>query len=105
MTRPDRDPDLDPQAAALLDDLESGVAPPSSTLSVATGRELLEDLFAVEDPEPVGAVTDLEIRGPNGPVPLRIYLPDGEGPFPLVVFFHGGGWVRGSLDAYEGPCR
>ena len=101
MTRPD----LDPQAAALLDNLESGVAPPSSTLSVATGRELLDDLFAVEDPEPVGAVTDLEIRGPNGPVPLRIYLPDGEGPFPLVVFFHGGGWVRGSLDAYEGPCR
>jgi len=99
------DPDLDPQAAALLAELDAGVAPPSSTLSVATGRELLEDLFAVEDPEPVGAVTDLEIRGPNGPVPLRIYLPDGEGPFPLVVFFHGGGWVRGSLDAYEGPCR
>ena len=99
------DPDLDLQAAALLEELDSGVAPPSSTLSVATGRELLEDLFAVEDPEPVGAVTDLEIRGPNGPVPLRIYLPDGEGPFPLVVFFHGGGWVRGSLDAYEGPCR
>jgi acetyl esterase len=101
----DRAPGLDPQAAALLEDLESGVAPPSSTLSVTTGRELLEDLFAVEDPAPVGDVTDLEIQGPNGPVPLRIYVPDGDGPFPLVVFFHGGGWVRGSLAAYEGPCR
>ena len=99
------DPDLDPQAAALLAELDAGVAPPSSTLSVATGRELLDDLFAVEDPKPVGAVTDLEIRGPNGPVPLRVYVPDGGDLLPLVVFFHGGGWVRGSLDAYEGPCR
>jgi acetyl esterase len=101
----ERDPGLDPQADALLTELESGVAPPSSTLSVETGRALLEDLFAVEAPEPVGSVTDLGIQGPNGPIPLRIYVPDGEGPFPVLVFFHGGGWVRGSLDAYEGPCR
>ena len=94
------DSDLDPQAAAMLEELNAGVTPPSSTLSVATGRELLENLFAVEDPEPVGDVTDLKIQGLNGPVPLRVYLPDGEGPFPVVVFFHGGGWVRGSLDAY-----
>ena len=66
------DPDLDPQAAALLEELDSGVAPPSSTLSVATGRELLEDLFAVEDPEPVGAITDLEIRSGTGPFGPRI---------------------------------
>ncbi len=99
------DPDLDPQAAALLDDLATGVSPPASTLSVATGRALLDDLFAVEEPEPVGSTTDLEIRGPNGPIPLRIYLPVGEGPSPVLVFLHGGGWVRGSLDAYDGLCR
>ena len=102
---PDRDPELDPQAAALLDELETGVAPPSSTLSVATGRALLEDLFGVEEPEPVGSTTDLEIQGPSGPIPLRIYLPVGEGPSPVLVFLHGGGWVRGSLDAYDGLCR
>lgn len=101
----DRDPGLDDQAAALLAELDAGVAPPSSTLSVETGRRLLDDLFAVEDPPDVGAVTDLEIQGPSGPIPLRIYVPAGTGPFPLLVFFHGGGWVRGSLDAYEGPCR
>ena len=99
------DPDLDPQAAALLDDLATGVSPPASTLSVATGRALLDDLFAVEEPEPVGSTTDLEIGGPNGPVPLRIYLPVGDGPSPVLVFLHGGGWVRGSLDAYDGLCR
>ena len=101
----DRDPGLDPQAAAVLSDLQSGIAPPSSTLSVATGRQMLEDLFAVADPAPVGGVTDLEIQGPNGPIPLRIYVPDADGPFPLLLYYHGGGWVRGSLDAYEGPCR
>lgn len=102
---PTRDDELDPQAAALLEELESGVTPPSSTLSVATGRRLLEELFAVEDPEPVGERTDIEIQGPNGPIPLRLYAPAGEGPFPVLVFFHGGGWVRGSIEAYDGLCR
>jgi acetyl esterase len=102
---PTRDDELDPQAAALLEELESGIAPPSSTLSVATGRQLLEELFAVEDPEPVGERTDIEIQGPNGPIPLRLYAPAGEGPFPVLVFFHGGGWVRGSIEAYDGLCR
>ncbi|MEF8877513.1 MAG: alpha/beta hydrolase [Haloarculaceae archaeon] len=101
---PDRDA-LDPQAAALLEELETGVAPPSSTLSVATGRALLDDLFAVEEPEPVGSTTDLEIQGPSGPIPLRIYLPVESGPSPVLVFLHGGGWVRGSLEAYDGLCR
>jgi acetyl esterase len=102
---PERDGSLDPQAVALLDDLDTGVSPPSSTLSVATGRALLDDLFGVDEPEPVGSTTDLEIQGPNGPIPLRIYLPVDEGPSPVLVFLHGGGWVRGSLDAYDGLCR
>ena len=100
---PDRE--LDPQASALLDDLDSGVSPPASTLSVATGRALLDELFGVEEPEPVGGTTDLEIAGPSGPIPVRIYSPVGEGPSPVLVFLHGGGWVRGSLDAYDGLCR
>jgi len=100
-----RDTELDVHITALIDELESGVAPPSSTLSVATGRALLKELPAVKNPEPVGSVTDLAIQGPAGEVPLRIYAPEGEGPFPLLVYLHGGGWVRGSLDAYDGLCR
>ena len=99
------DDELDPQAAALLEELGSGITPPSSTLSVATGRRLLEELFAVGDPEPVGETAEIEIQGPNGPIPLRIYAPDGTDPFPVLVFFHGGGWVRGSVEAYDGLCR
>ena len=102
---PARDDELDPQAAALLEGFQSGIAPPSSTLSVETGRQLLEDLFAVESPEPVGELLDIDIQGPNGPIPLRLYAPSGAGPFPVLVFFHGGGWVRGSIEAYDGLCR
>lgn len=102
---PTRDDGLDPQAAALLDGFASGISPPSSTLSVATGRQLLEDIFAVENPEPVGEQVGIEIQGPNGPIPLRVYAPEGEGPFPVLVFFHGGGWVRGSVEAYDGLCQ
>ena len=56
-------------------------------------------------PEPVGRVENREIPGPAGPIGLRIYQPAGSGPWPVVVFFHGGGWVLCSLDTHDGTCR
>ncbi|WP_414729021.1 alpha/beta hydrolase [Zhongshania aliphaticivorans] len=38
-------------------------------------------------------------------IPLRLYLPPGDGPFPVVVYFHGGGWVIGDLATYDPMCR
>lgn len=101
----DRASSLDPQTEAFLAELESGVTPPSSTLSVDTARRLLDELFTVDDPEAVGATTDLEVRGPAEPVPVRVYTPEGDPPFPVLVYYHGGGWLRGSLDGYDGLCR
>jgi acetyl esterase len=97
--------ELDAQTEALLETLGTGITPPTFTLSVSEGREMLDELFEVDDPEAVGEVMDTAIQGPNGEIPLRIYAPEGEGPFPVLVFFHGGGWVRGSLDGYDGLCR
>jgi acetyl esterase len=102
---PDRDPDLDPQTAAFLEGVDASIAPPASTLSVETARRLLDELFTVADPEPVGGVRDFEISGPGGPVPVRVYSPEGDPPHPALVFFHGGGWLRGSIDGYDGLCR
>ncbi|WP_435158155.1 alpha/beta hydrolase [Haladaptatus sp. DFWS20] len=97
---------LDPQAATLLDQFEKGVAPPSWTLSVETGRQLLEDLFGDAPDADVEETTDLEIQGPNGSIPLRIYTPlSGEAPYRILVYLHGGGWVRGSVDAYDPMLR
>jgi acetyl esterase len=54
---------------------------------------------------PVAAVEDRVISGPTGDLTVRVYTPEGLGPFPLVVFFHGGGWVLGDLDTHDPMCR
>jgi acetyl esterase len=54
---------------------------------------------------PVAAVEDRLIPGPAGDLSVRVYTPWGQGPFPLVVFFHGGGWVLGDLDTHDPFCR
>src|SRR5690242_4903085 len=53
-------------------------------------------------------VADRTIPGPAGELPVRVYTPpapaDGSTP-PLVVFFHGGGWVIGNLETHDPACR
>lgn len=56
-------------------------------------------------PMPVGAVKHETIEGPGGPILVRIYSPEGSGPFPVMVYFHGGGWVIATLDTYDDSCR
>ena len=48
---------------------------------------------------------DRTIRGAAGQLPARIYTPEGAGPFPVIVYFHGGGWVIGSKEVYDGGAR
>ncbi|KAG2177767.1 hypothetical protein INT43_003014 [Umbelopsis isabellina] len=50
-------------------------------------------------------ITNSDFRGPESIVPVRIYTPKGSGPFPCIVFYHGGGWVFGNLDVYDSLCR
>jgi acetyl esterase len=97
---------LDPQAQAYLDDLAR--YPPVYELSVEEAR------YGFEASSPtvfgpvaeVASIEDVAIPGPNGPVRIRIYRPAGaEPPLPVLVFFHGGGWVIGSLDTHDGVCR
>lgn len=54
---------------------------------------------------PVGAVKNLLIPGPSGSIPIRIYTPPGSGPHPLLVFFHGSGFVLLDLDSHDDICR
>jgi acetyl esterase len=53
----------------------------------------------------VASVTDRVIPGPAAPIPVRVYRPEGAAPKPVVVYFHGGGWVFGSLETHDGTCR
>ncbi len=56
-------------------------------------------------PQPVSKIDHVLIPGPGGDILARIFIPDGEGPFPVIVYFHGGGWVIANLDVYESSCR
>lgn len=56
-------------------------------------------------PQPVGAIKHQLIPGKEGDILARIYTPKGDGPFPVLVYFHGGGWVIANLDVYEPSCR
>jgi len=95
-----------PAVRDLLAELDAAGVPESNALSVEGARTLQDDLFALpEDPESVGAVRDYAIAGPAGGIPVRIYEPEGSGPFPVLVFFHGGGWVLGGLDTHDPTCR
>ncbi|MGQ0503320.1 MAG: alpha/beta hydrolase [Panacagrimonas sp.] len=48
---------------------------------------------------------DRTIPGSAGPLPARVYTPDGKGPFPVIVYFHGGGWVIADKAVYDGGAR
>ena len=95
---------LDPQVKALLDQMTG--LPPFEQLSVADARKQVESRIAVNLPTlPVASVVNRSIPGPGGDLPVRIYTPNGSGPFSLMVFFHGSGFVLCNLDTHDGVCR
>ena len=99
---------LDPQVKAYLENTASLGVRPYSELPVEEARRVMEEgagpLFGPVDA--VGAVVDRAVPGPAGPVRVRVYEPPGAArPRPLLVYFHGGGWVIGGLDTHDGVCR
>ena len=91
---------------AVLAAMDAMDLPEISDLDPVEARELMSEAFAGAEPiEPVGAVEDRSIPGPAGEIPVRTYTPETDGPHPVVVFFHGGGFVFGDLDGHDAPCR
>lgn len=96
---------LDPQAKFLLEQMEAAGAPPMSQLSPEEARLTTDFSALAGEPEEVGKIENRKIAGLGGEIPVRIYTPKGEGPFPALVYYHGGGWVIGDLETVEVPCR
>ncbi len=95
---------VDPQIQALLD-RGSGV-PDTHTLPVGVARtQYAARVSAMAKPADIAGVREQTMPGPGGPLVLRIYTPHGVGPFPLMVFFHGSGFVLCNLDTHDGMCR
>lgn len=105
----------DAQMQAVLDQLAALGAKPVETLTPEQARRqpspadavmaLLQRTGRNTAPEPVGSIRNRTIPGPGGTIPIRIYTPAGTGPFPVVVYYHGGGWVIATVDTYDASTR
>jgi acetyl esterase len=102
---------LHPQARAFIDQVAPSGAPglDELPLPVTDLRQLVVTMFTATQAGPpieVARVEDRSIPGPAGPIPVRVYTPQpGDGPFPVLVYFHGGGWVICNLDTHDATCR
>ncbi|MEN8672229.1 alpha/beta hydrolase [Nocardioides sp.] len=96
---------LDPGTAALLQLIDAAPYPPMHEGTPETARKAFRamtiDLVTDETRVPVGSVEELEVAGR----PARLYRPEGDGPFPTLVYVHGGGFVIGDLDTHDQTCR
>lgn len=108
---PRRSPDglqLDLQLQALLWLIATLRVPPLGGGEVAEARRSLEHSAPTLDlpPEPGVAAYDCTVQGADGPLRARVYVPSGlRGASRGLVFFHGGGWVVGSIDTHDLVCR
>lgn len=112
----ERVPQPSAEMAKVLEKLAELGAEPIGTLSVEETRAQptpADAVMAVMEEENIQpdaaaeaiATRDIQIPGPAGSIDARVYTPEGEGPFPLVVYFHGGGWVIADIDTYDASPR
>ena len=98
---------LDPDAEILLEMIRAANRPAFETVGAAEARELFNAGRKVlaPDPMPVAETRDLAIPGPGGSIPARLYRATATGTLPVLVFFHGGGWVVGDVESHDTVCR
>lgn len=96
--------DVMPVDPAIQQVLDGVAAMPGATrmeeMSPSELRSIMDEMAAIF-PGPEVETEDRIIPGPSGDIPVRIYRPEGEGPLPVVMFFHGGGFVIGSIASHD----
>jgi acetyl esterase len=97
---------LDPQAQKVVDALAALNLKAFKDSTPAEARESMRSRTAALGPfEEVAAVADHRVPVTGGEITVRVYRPAGVGPHPVLVFYHGGGWVIGDLYTHDGICR
>lgn len=97
---------LDPQMAALVAAMSNQPIPDYENLSAVDFRKGADGKRIPRDHlEAIHSVENLEIPGPGGKLPVRLYRPASDQPLPVLVYFHGGGFVVGDLDTHDNICR
>jgi len=107
-------PEIDPQMQEVLDELATLSKIPIESQTPFNARQLPLPADAVLSLlsqrgesvlEEVAGVEHQLITTPSGDLVARVYTPEGQAPFPVLVYFHGGGWVIAGLDDYDSSCR
>lgn len=93
------------QTAEKMAVMENQPFDPSDTIGFVTGMRAMMGWNNNDVTRSQVETTYKTIDGTNGPIPLRIYTPSNEGVLPAVVFIHGGGFIGGSVDVVENPCK
>ena len=99
---------LDPQIEYVLSLVEKAAYPEFWQLTPTQARQQFEKTAPILDARPVKLhrIENFTIPGPGGDIPIRSYMPrDSAEPLPVLVWYHGGGFVVGSLNSYDAICR
>nr|WP_263326589.1 alpha/beta hydrolase [Neobacillus sp. Marseille-Q6967] len=101
---------LQPQVKSLLDMIAQARADGGKAIEEMTVQENRDGLMGfyqgvVGEPQEVGKVEDIKIPVDGAEIGLRLYTPKGNGPFPVFVYYHGGGWVLGDLEVIDPILR
>ncbi|MCH2127214.1 MAG: alpha/beta hydrolase [Pirellulaceae bacterium] len=97
---------LDPEVKQLLAEMASAGMQNICDMSPTNARQQMRDaLSTLGAAEEVDHITDRAVVGPHGDIAVRIYRNDREALVPVLVFFHGGGWVVGDIETHDQYCR
>ncbi|MGZ0131998.1 alpha/beta hydrolase [Priestia megaterium] len=95
---------LDPHIQIFLNQYNEMPRPSLEDVTPLQLREM-EKMSLTPSKEAVKKVYNEEIQLNERTLTIRVYEPEGTGPFPALVYYHGGGWVLGSLDTHDSICR
>jgi acetyl esterase len=96
-----------PQVKPLIDAMAAAGGPALHEMEPAAARQMFEAMrVAPPEPPELASVTDRVLPSPEGhDIPIRVYLPNGVERPGVCMYFHGGGWVIGSIESHDPQCR